>query len=78
MIDLILRATQWGEISGRKKIRGVFTDGLGGKSQSREPGFESLGYPFEVWPFSFSSRRPSSLSCVNAYLAKDSGGNMSE
>ena len=49
-----------------------------GKSQSREPGFESLGYPFEVWAFSFSSRRPSSLSCVNANLAIDIGGNMSE
>ena len=37
-----------------------------------------LCYLFEVWAFSFSPRCPSSLSCINAYLAIDSGGNVSE
>ena len=44
---------------------------------------ESLGsnhlcYRFEVWAFSFSSRRLSQLSCINEYLAIDSGGHVSE
>ena len=30
------------------------------------------------WAFSFFPRSPSSLSCINKYLAIDSGGNMSE
>ena len=47
-------------------------------SQSREPGFESRCYRFEVWAFSFTSRRLSRLSCINEYLAIDSGGNVSE
>ena len=45
-------------------------------SQSREPGFEPRCYRFEV--FSFTSRRLSRLSCINEYLAIDSGGNVSE
>ena len=47
-------------------------------SQSREPGFEPHCYRFEVWAFSFTSRRLSRLSCINEYLAIDSGGNVSE
>ena len=48
-------------------------------SKSREPGFESpLCYCVEVWAFSFSPQRPSSLSCVNEHLAIDSGGNVSD
>ena len=42
------------------------------------PGSNPLCYHFEVWPFSFYPRHPSPLSCVNVYLAIDSGGNMSE
>ena len=38
-------------------------------SQSREPGFEPRCYRFEVWAFSFTSRRLSRLSCINEYLA---------
>ena len=45
---------------------------------SREPGFEPRCYRFEVWAFSFTSRRLSRLSCINEYLAIDSGGNVSE
>ena len=33
---------------------------------------------FKALPFSFSPRRTSSLSCINEYLAADSGGNLSE
>ena len=47
-------------------------------SQLREPGFEPRCYRFEVWAFSFTSRRLSRLSCINEYLAIDSGGNVSE
>ena len=35
-------------------------------------------YCFEVWAFSFYTRCPSSLSCMNEYLAIDSGGNVSD
>ena len=45
--------------------------------KSREPGFESLYCCFEAWAFSFSPRCPGSLSCINEYLAIDSGGNVS-
>ena len=48
-------------------------------SQSSEPGFES---PFAtVWKIGhFPSRhwRPCRLSCINEYLAIDSGGNVSD
>ena len=48
-------------------------------SQSREPGLESsLWYSFSVWAFSFSPRRLSPFSCINEYLAIDSGGNVSD
>ena len=47
-------------------------------SQSTEPGFEPRCYRFEVLAFSFTSRRLSRLSCINEYLAIDSGGNVSE
>ena len=47
-------------------------------SQSREPVSNSLFYCFEDWTFSFSPRRPSSLICINEYLAIDSGGNVNE
>ena len=47
-------------------------------SQSREPGFEPRCYRFEVWAFSFTSRRLSRLSCITEYLAIDSGGHVSE
>ena len=48
-------------------------------SQSREHGFESsLCYRFDVCAFSFSPRRISQLSCVDEYLAIDSGENVSE
>ena len=49
------------------------------RTRNRErPGSNPLGYRFEVWAFSFSSRRLSPLSCINEYLAIDSGGNLSE
>ena len=48
-------------------------------SKSSELGVEShLGYRFEDWAFSFSTRLPSSLSCINEYLAIDRGGNVDE
>ena len=37
-----------------------------------------LCYRFDVWAFSFSPRRPSSISCIIEYLATDNGGNVSE
>ena len=45
------------------------------------PALNPLCYRFEELAFSFSPRRPSSLSCMNEYLANvavDSGGNESE
>ena len=41
------------------------------------PGLNPLYRCFEAWAFSFSPRRPGSLSCINEYLAIDSGGNVS-
>ena len=49
------------------------------RTRNREsPGSNPRCYRFEVWAFSFTSRRLSRLSCINEYLAMDSGGNVSE
>ena len=49
------------------------------RTRNREiPGSNPRWYRFEVWAFSFTSRRLSRLSCINEYLAIDSGGNVSE
>ena len=49
------------------------------RTRNREsPGSNPLCYCFEVWAFLFSSRRLSRLSCINEYLAIDSGGHVSE
>ena len=48
-------------------------------SQSGEAkGFNPLCICFKAWAFSFSPRRPSSLSRINEYLAIDGDGNVSE
>ena len=47
-------------------------------SQSREPGFESSHCRFDAWAISFTRRCLSSLSFINKYLAKDSGGQVKE
>ena len=49
------------------------------RTRNREsPGSNPRCYRFEVWAFSFTSRRLSRLSCINEYLAIDSGGNVCE
>ena len=49
------------------------------RTRNREsPGSNPRCYRFEVWAFSFTSRHLSRLSCINEYLAIDSGGNVSE
>ena len=49
------------------------------RTRNREnPGSNPRCYRFEVWAFSFTPRRLSRLSCINEYLAIDSGGNVSE
>ena len=49
------------------------------RTRNREsPGSNPLCYRFEVWAFSFTSRRLSRLSCINEYLAIDSSGNVSD
>ena len=49
------------------------------RTRNREnPGSNPLCYRFEVWAFSFTSRRLNRLSCINEYLAIDSGGNVIE
>ena len=49
------------------------------RTRNREsPGSNPRCYRLEVWEFSFTSRRLSRLSCINEYLAIDSGGNVSE
>ena len=49
------------------------------RTRNREsPGSNPRCYRFEVWAFSFTSRRLSRLSCINEYLAIDSSGNVSE
>ena len=49
------------------------------RTRNREsPGSNPRCYRFEVWAFYFTSRRLSRLSCINEYLAIDSGGNVSE
>ena len=50
---------------------------IGVWTRNREsPGSNPRCYRFEVWAFSFTSRRLSRLSCINEYLAIDSGGNV--
>ena len=47
-------------------------------SQSNEPGFESLSVIVsKIWHFRSLHWRPCSLSCINEYLAKYSGGTVS-
>ena len=49
------------------------------RTRNREsPGSNPRCYRFEVRAFSFTLRRLSRLSCINEYLAIDSGGNVSE
>ena len=49
------------------------------RTRNREsPGSNPRCYRFEVWAFPFTSRRLSRFSCINEYLAIDSGGNVSE
>ena len=49
------------------------------RTRNREnPGSNLRCYRFEVWAFSFTSRRLSRLSCINEYLAIDSGGHVIE
>ena len=52
-------------LCGARQLSGGMPD-----SQSSEPGFES--------PFATVSKIANSLSCINEYLAIDSGGNVSE
>ena len=52
--------------------------GFSGIYQLHPPVSNPRCYRFEVWAFSFTSRRLSRLSCINEYLAIDSGGNVSE
>ena len=47
-------------------------------SNRKKLGFEYYLLPFRSLAFSFSPRHPSSLSCINEYLAIDSGGNVSD
>ena len=49
-------------------------------SQKKESRFESPLLPFRSLGIFvlFSPQRPSSLSCINEYLAIDSGGNVSD
>ena len=47
------------------------------RTRNREsPGSNPLCYRFEVWAFSFTSRRLSRLSCINEYLDIDSGAGL--
>ena len=43
-------------------------------SRLRGPGFESCAAVLKPWASCFHSTLPSSLSCINEYLAIDSGG----
>ena len=47
-------------------------------SELREPRFESPLPSFRSLGIVILSTTPQSLSCMNEYLAKDSGGNVSE
>ena len=48
--------------------------GRASDSRLREPGFESCAAVLKPWAFFFTLHWSSSLSCVNEYLAIDSGG----
>ena len=68
-----------GEICSRKQNRPYIcrTQWLRGRppdSRLREPGFESCAAVLKPWASFFTLHCSSSLSCINEYLAIDSGG----
>ena len=52
-----------------QRLRGTASD-----SRLREPGFESCAAVLKPWESFFTLHCSSSLSCINEYLAIDSGG----
>ena len=48
------------------------------RTRNREPGFESPLLPFQSLGIFILHDTPRSLSCINEYLAIDSGGNVSD
>ena len=61
LVTLYYRRAQW--------LRGRTPD-----SRLREPGFESCAVVLKPWARFFTLHCSSSLSCINEYLAIDSGG----
>ena len=47
-------------------------------SQSREPSLDFSCCHFEAWTISLTPRCHSSLSCINEFMATDSGGYVNE
>ena len=61
-------------ITEREEGRSAVAQLVECRTRNREsPGSNPRCYRFEVWAFSFTSRRLSRLSCINEYLAIDSG-----
>ena len=54
--------------------RGQWLRGRASDSRLREPGFESCAVVLKPWANFFTLHCSSSLSCINEYLAIDSGG----
>ena len=52
----------------------IVSVGRASVSRLREPGFESCAAVFKPWASFFTLHCSSSLSCINEYLAIDSGG----
>ena len=55
-------------------IRAQWLRGRASGSRLREPGFESCAAVLKPWARVFTLHCSSSLSCINEYLAIDSGG----
>ena len=55
-------------------IRVQWLRGRASDSRLREPGFESCAAVLKPWASFFTLHCSSSLSCINEYLAIDSGG----
>ena len=55
-------------------IRAQWLSGRASDSRLREPGFESCAVVLKAWASFFTPHYSSSLSCLNEYLAIDSGG----
>ena len=68
--DLLLSSVLFNHVY----IEHMWLRGRASNSRLREPGFESCAAVLKPWASFFTLHCSSSLSCINEYMAIDSGG----